>query len=96
MDNKKKISEITEEQWKFIVTKIFEFEANDFHIQSDACWCRKTITKERLRMSFDLNDYNFIHYWTDFTDEHKKLAPPMCKIIKLIDWFRANGFGLEN
>ncbi len=89
------ISDMSEEQFKYIVDNIFDFAANDYYKSKECFWCRKTLTKERLRIDFNLKQFNFIHYWTDFTDEYRKLAPPMNEILIFVNWMRKNGFDMD-
>lgn len=91
------LDQITIEQFKHVMNNIFDFDAPDDSIlkQPDAIWARKPLTKERIRMSFYVENYNFIHFWTDFTDVKYKLAPPMAQIIKFVDWARSNSFDMD-
>ena len=83
------LSEITKEQFKE-VCEIMHYFPDEIYKQADAIWARFALTKERCRLSFDIRDVNTIHFWTEFTDEAKKICPSLEALtevmLKLREW----------
>lgn len=89
------LSDMTEEEFKELAEKCFGFNMNEAYKQRDAVWGRKRITKERLRLAFDLDDYYTIHVWQEFTSEDKKLMPPLSKINHFVNECRKLSFDMD-
>lgn len=87
------LSDMAEEEFKNLIYDCFGFAADEIYKQKDALWGRKTATKERCRMSFDLNDYYTIHVWQDFTSQDKKIMFPLIKINKFVN--KCRGLSLD-
>ena len=89
------LSSIKEEEFKDLLKRCFDFDADECYKQEDAIWGRKTSTKERFRLAFNFEEYNNIHVWKEFTEDYKKIFFPLKNIVSFINECRNMSFDMD-
>lgn len=89
------LSSIKKEEFKDLLKRCFDFDADECYKQEDAIWGRKISTKERFRLAFDFEEYNNIHVWKEFTEDYKKVFFPLKNIVSFINECRKMSFDMD-